>query len=183
MILPVCLGILLVGIVMIPDTFAGDGCGPGTVLIDGVCELAPVEESSTGCGPGTIMVNGVCKLDEKTESSSMSIEPLYVIIAVVAIGGVIGGVFAVRKGSKTSKPAKRDLEDYESSDERMKDVLGFFNEATTADVPATDLLTQIDQLLYALMDYEPAGEGWRDEDEYERREVMKLKEILPAAAA
>ncbi len=78
---------------------------------------------------------------------------------------------------------ERDLEDYESSDERMKDVLGFFNEATTADVPATDLLTQIDQLLYALMDYEPAGEGWRDEDEYERREVMKLKEILPAAAA
>ena len=106
MILPVCLGILLVGIVMIPDTFAGDGCGPGTVLIDGVCELAPVEESSTGCGPGTIMVNGVCKLDEKTESSSMSIEPLYVIIAVVAIGGVIGGVFAVRKSSKIPKPAR-----------------------------------------------------------------------------
>jgi hypothetical protein len=40
-ILPICLGILLVGIVMIPNTFAGDGCGPGTVLIDGVCELAP----------------------------------------------------------------------------------------------------------------------------------------------
>ena len=108
MILPVCLGILLVGIVMIPNTFAGDGCGPGTVLIDGVCELAPVEESSTGCGPGTIMVNGVCKLDEKTESSSMSIEPLYVIIAVVAIGGVIGGVFAVRKGSKTAKPTQEE---------------------------------------------------------------------------
>jgi len=33
------------------------------------------------------------------------------------------------------------------------------------------------------MDYDPTGEGWRDEDEYERREVMKLKEILPAAAA
>ena len=108
MILPVCLGILLVGIVMIPNTFAGDGCGPGTILIDGVCELAPVEESSTGCGPGTIMVNGVCKLDEKTESSSMSIEPLYVIIAVVAIGGVIGGVFAVRKGSKTAKPTQQE---------------------------------------------------------------------------
>ena len=85
MILPVCLGILLVGIVMIPNTFAGDGCGPGT-----------------------IMVNGVCKLDEKTESSSMSIEPLYVIIAVVAIGGVIGGVFAVRKGSKTAKPTQEE---------------------------------------------------------------------------
>ena len=101
MILPVCLGILLVGIVMIPIAFAG--CGPGTVLVDGVCELAPIQESSTGCGPGTVMVDGVCVLDEKTESTSMSIEPLYVIIAVVAIGAVIGGVFAVRKGSKTPK--------------------------------------------------------------------------------
>ena len=58
-ILPICLGILLVGIVMIPNTFAGDGCGPGTVMIDGVCELAPAEESSEGCGPGTVMVDGV----------------------------------------------------------------------------------------------------------------------------
>ena len=101
MILPACLGIFLIGIVMIPIAFAG--CGPGTVLVDGVCELAPIQESSTGCGPGTVMVDGVCSLDEKTESTSMSIEPLYVIIAVVAIGGVIGGVFAVRKGSKTPK--------------------------------------------------------------------------------
>ena len=78
---------------------------------------------------------------------------------------------------------ERDLEDYESSDERMKDVLGFFNEALEADVPATELLTQMDQLLYALMDYEPVGEGWHDEDEYKTKEIMKLKEILPAPAA
>ena len=101
MILPICLGIFLFGVVMVPVVFA-DGCGPGTVLIDGVCELAHVQESSEGCGPGTVMVDGICKLDE-TSTSSMSIEPLYVIIAVVAIGGVIGGVFAVRKGSKTPK--------------------------------------------------------------------------------
>ena len=37
MILPVCLGILLVGIVMIPGVFAAGGCGEGTVLVDGVC--------------------------------------------------------------------------------------------------------------------------------------------------
>ena len=78
---------------------------------------------------------------------------------------------------------EKEMKDFESSDEHMKDVLGFFNEALEADVPATDLLTQMDQLLYALMDYEPAGEGWRDEDAYERKEVMKLKEILPAPAA
>ena len=106
MILPACLGIFLVGIVMIPVAFAG--CGPGTVLVDGVCELAPTPESSTACGPGTVMMDGVCELDEKAKSSSTPIDPLYIIIVVVAIGGVIGGVFAVRKGSKTAKPAKQE---------------------------------------------------------------------------
>ena len=106
MILPTCLGIFLVGIVMIPMAFAG--CGPGTVLVDGVCELAPTPESSTACGSGTVMVDGVCELDEKTESTSMSIEPLYIIIGVVVIGGVIVGVFAVWKGSKTTKSVKQE---------------------------------------------------------------------------
>ena len=107
MILPICLGIFLLGVVMVPAVFA-DGCGPGTVLIDGVCELAPIQESSKGCGSGTVMVDGVCELDETAKSTSMSIEPLYVIIAVVAIGGIIGAIFAVRKGSKTPKPTQQE---------------------------------------------------------------------------
>ena len=107
MILPICLGILLFGVAMVPGVFA-DGCGPGTVLIDGVCELAPVQESSVGCGSGTVMVDGVCELDETAKSTSMSIEPLYVIIAVVTIGGIIGAIFAVRKGSKTPKPTQQE---------------------------------------------------------------------------
>ena len=98
---------------MVPGVFAGDGCGPGTVLIDGVCELAPTPETSGGCGPGTMMVDGVCELDEENVSPSMSIEPLYIIIAVVAIGGIIGAIAVARRGSKTSKPAKQDLEEYE----------------------------------------------------------------------
>ena len=118
MIVPICLGIFLAGIVMIPIAFAG--CGPGTVLVDGVCELAPIPESSTGCGPGTVMVDGVCVLDEKIESTSMSIEPLYVIIAVVAIGGVIGGVFAVRKGSKTPKSSAEGSKKKETDWETIK---------------------------------------------------------------
>ncbi len=109
MIFSICLGIFLAGIVMIPNTFAADGCGPGTVLIDGVCELAPAEESSEGCGPGTVMVDGVCELDEKSKVTSMSIEPLYIIIAVVAVGGVIGAVLVAKKGSKTPKPAHQEL--------------------------------------------------------------------------
>ena len=113
MILPVCLGILLLGIVITPSVFAGDGCGTGTVLVDGVCQLAPVE-SSEGCGAGTVMVNGVCQLDK---SSGGSISPLYIAGGAAAIGAaIIGIVFAVRRGSggtSAPKPARQDLEDYE----------------------------------------------------------------------
>jgi len=113
MILHVCLGILLLGIVITPSVFAGDGCGTGTVLVDGVCQLAPVE-SNDGCGAGTVMVNGVCQLDK---SSGGSIPPLYIAGGAAAIGAaIIGIVFAVRRGSggtSTPKPARQDLEYYE----------------------------------------------------------------------
>ena len=98
---------------MVPGVFAADGCGEGTVLVDGVCQLAP-EESNDGCGEGTVMVNGVCQLDK---SSGTSIPPLYIVGGAAAIGAaVIGIIFAVRRGSsgtKTPKPAKQDLEEYE----------------------------------------------------------------------
>jgi len=98
---------------MVPGVFAADGCGEGTVLVDGVCQLAP-EESNDGCGEGTVMVNGVCQLDK---SSGTSIPPLYIAGGAAAIGAaVIGIIFAVRRGSsgtKTPKPAKQDLEEYE----------------------------------------------------------------------
>ena len=96
---------------MIPGVFAADGCGEGTVLVDGVCELAP-EESNDGCSEGTVLVDGVCQLD-KSSGTSMSIEPLYIVIGVVAIGGIIGAIAVARRGSKTSKPAKKELEEYE----------------------------------------------------------------------
>ena len=95
---------------MVPGVFAADGCGEGTVLVDGVCQLAP-QESSDGCGAGTVMVNGVCQLDE---SSGTSIPPLYIAGGAAAIGAaVIGIVFAYSRNSKTPKPAKKELEEYE----------------------------------------------------------------------
>ena len=110
----VCLGILLLGIVITPSVFAGDGCGTGTVLVDGVCQLAP-QESNDGCGAGTKMVNGVCQLDK---SSGSSIPPLYIAGGAAAIGAaIIGIIFVVRRGSsgtKAPKPARQDLDDYES---------------------------------------------------------------------
>jgi len=114
MIFPVCLGILLLGIVITPSVFAGDGCGTGTVLVDGGWQLAP-QESNDGCGAGTVMVNGVCQLDK---SSGGSIPPLYIAGGAAAIGAaIIGIVFAVKRGSggtSTPKPARQDLDDYES---------------------------------------------------------------------
>jgi len=110
MIAPICLGILLLGIVITPSVFAGDGCGTGTVLVDGVCQLAP-QESNDGCGQGTVMVNGVCQLDK---SSGTSIPPLYIAGGAAAIAAaVIGIVFAYSRNSKTPKTTKQDLEEYE----------------------------------------------------------------------
>ena len=117
MILPVCLGILLVGIVMLPSVFAAGGCGEGTVLVDGVCQLAPVE--SSGCGEGTVLVEGVCKLAPSQGggwSISESLDIIIIICAVIA-GGVIALIFVVMRGSsgtKIPKPARQDLDDYES---------------------------------------------------------------------
>ena len=105
---------------MVPGVFAADGCGEGTVLVDGVCQLAP-EESNDGCGEGTVLVDGVCQL-AKTSGTSMSIEPLYIVIGVVAIGGIIGAIAVARRGSKTSKSAKQDLDDYESKNLAKQDV-------------------------------------------------------------
>ena len=120
MILSACLGILLLGIVITPSVFAADGCGEGTVLVDGVCQLAPAE--SSGCGAGTVMVNGVCQLDK---ASGSSIPPLYIAGGAAAIGAaVIGIFFAVRRGSSgtTTKPAKQDLDDYDSKYISKQDV-------------------------------------------------------------
>ena len=74
----------------------------------------PIQKSSEGCGEGTVLVNGVCQLaPTQSKTTSMSIEPLYIIIGVVAIGGIIGAIAVAKRGSKTPKPAKQDLDEYE----------------------------------------------------------------------
>ena len=115
MIAPICLGILLLGIVITPSVFAGDGCGTGTVLVDGVCQLAP-QESNDGCGQGTVMVNGVCQLDNPSGTPHLS--TYYIAGGAAAIGAaIIGIVFVVVRSGKggvlVSKPARQDLDDYE----------------------------------------------------------------------
>ena len=61
---------------MVPGVFAADGCGEGTVLVDGVCQL--------------------------DESSGTSIPALYIAGGAAAIGAaVIGIVFAYSRNSKS----------------------------------------------------------------------------------
>ena len=74
--------------------------------------------------------------------------------------------------------SEKEKADWNASDEKMIDDIKSFNEASTDDVPAVDLLNQIDQLLYALMDYEGGADRWVDAQDVETKEVLKLKEIL-----
>ena len=71
-------------------------------------------QSSAGCGAGTVMVNGVCQLTQ-TSGTSTGIEPIYIVIAAVAVGGgAVGALFALKRGSGTPKPRRQDLDEYES---------------------------------------------------------------------
>jgi len=80
-------------------------------FVEAVVEPEPKSEptqTSGGCGAGTVLVDGVCELaPTQSKSSFMSIEPLYIIIGVVAIGGIIGAIAVAKRGSKTPKPPKQ----------------------------------------------------------------------------
>ena len=67
-----------------------------------------------------------------------------------------------------------------STDYPAKTVKYFFKEDDQGVqiVSATGLLDQVDDLLYALLDYNRV-EGWRDADDFESKEMMKLKEVVP----
>ena len=58
----------------------------------------------------------------------------------------------------------------------------FFKESNGTDMSTTDLLALIDNLIYSLMSYTPDEvDGWADEEEYEERTQMKLKEVVPTS--
>ena len=70
----------------------------------------------------------------------------------------------------------QDKEAYEKSDKSISD---FFKESNGTDVSTTDILSQIDAIIYSLMSYNPdEDDGWREADDFESKEMMKLKEIM-----
>ena len=88
----------------------------GSKVIWQVRHIIPIvgeeQQSSVGCGAGTVMVNGVCQLTQ-TSGTSTRIEPIYIVIAAVAVGGgAVGALFALKRGSGTPKPAIEEIEEY-----------------------------------------------------------------------
>ena len=72
--------------------------------------------------------------------------------------------------------ADQDKEAYEKSDKSISD---FFKEENGTDVSTTDILAQIDAIIYSLMSYNPdEDDGWHPESDYDERTQMKLKEIM-----
>ena len=107
---------------------ASAGCGDGTVLVDGVCDLAYNEnesyrlqddadynepESSGGCGEGTELVNGVCQLTKTSGTSqedSFGVNNLVpIIILIIAIVGTIALVKSRKKKSSITQPAPEKI--------------------------------------------------------------------------
>ena len=72
--------------------------------------------------------------------------------------------------------ADQDKAAYEKSDKSIED---FFKESTDNAVSTTDILAQIDAIIYSLMSYSPDEDnGWHPESDYDERTQMKLKEIM-----
>jgi hypothetical protein len=111
--------------------------------------------------------------------------------AIQRARGLRAVVIKAIAAEKELEAFERKEADYEDSDESMEDIVSSAFSEASSDEPrgmvepgtAVELLAQIDQLIYAMLDMQPAGEGWRDEDAYEKKEVMKLKEIVGADEA
>lgn len=87
---------------------------------------------------------------------------------------------------KSNVEADRDLEAYLASDEKhdqdVDDMMATYNEGLLKEqdeeqLSATELLSKCDTLLYGLLSYKGA-DTWKDADDFETKEIMKLKEIL-----
>ena len=70
---------------------------------------------------------------------------------------------------------EKEKENYDASDLRIQD---FFEEADAdAGSPAVNFLQMVDTLLYDLMSYDE-NDKWINQDDYEERTQLKLKEII-----
>jgi len=89
------------------------GCGPGTVLVNGVCELkqevkAEQAQTSGGCGEGTVMVNGVCQLADNSVSDAASVAAIGLLVVIgIPVIIIIVIVILIKRRKNTPELVKQ----------------------------------------------------------------------------
>ena len=81
-----------------PDQQAGGGCGAGTVLVNGVCQLAAEDFDPTGSSLFEAL-------------AGLFLFFIFSVIAIIVIIIIIA--ILIKRRKTTTKPAKQDLEEYE----------------------------------------------------------------------
>ncbi len=73
---------------------------------------------------------------------------------------------------------EKDIQDYvDSADYFAEKLAQFMDEQENPYTEETQMLAMTNDLLYRLMDYQKNREKWYDEEDIERKTVMKLKEV------
>jgi len=77
-------------------------------------DTEPAQQGSGGCGEGTVMVNGVCQLADNSvpDTANNAAIGLLVVIGIPVIIIIIV-VILIKRRKKTTQPARQELDEYE----------------------------------------------------------------------
>ena len=77
-------------------------------------DTEPAQQGSGGCGEGTVMVNGVCQLADNSvpDAANNAAIGLLVVIGIPVIIIIIV-VILIKRRKKTTQPARQELDEYE----------------------------------------------------------------------
>ena len=74
---------------------------------------------------------------------------------------------------------EKDIQDYvDSADYPAEKLAQFMDEQENPYTEETQLLAMVNDLLYRLMDYQREADKWHDEEDVEKKSVLKLKELM-----
>ena len=74
---------------------------------------------------------------------------------------------------------EKDIQDYVDSAEYPAEKLAqFMDEQENPYTEEIQLLAIVNDLLYRLMDYQREADKWHDEEDVEKKSVLKLKELM-----
>ena len=74
---------------------------------------------------------------------------------------------------------EKDIQDYvDSADYPAEKLADIMKEQDKPHTEETQLLAMVNDLLYRLMDYQREADKWHDEEDVEKKSVLKLKELM-----